>query len=97
MYDQDPDLLLWGLNLLCGDPFTNSEYCATIRNYYDLEEDNQGADCTLENDEFMAHALQQEFLQLTVSEPSESSNSDDEKLQASLLEYDWFGLFSHYL
>jgi len=91
MYDQDPDLLIWTLNLLCGEQFTNSEYCATVRNYCGLEEENQGADCTLENDELMAHALQQEFSQLTVSELSESSNSDEENLQASLLEYEWFG------
>ncbi|KAH7669605.1 Ubiquitinyl hydrolase 1 protein [Dioscorea alata] len=29
MYEQDPDVLQWGLHLLHGDPFANSGYCGT--------------------------------------------------------------------
>lgn len=29
MYEQDPDVLQWGLHLLHGDPFASSGYCGT--------------------------------------------------------------------
>ena len=94
MYDQDPDVLRWGLDLLCGDPFLNSGYCAATTIYYDGEQDNLGTDCAIvQNDELIAHSLQQEFSQFAVSEASGSSRGDDELPHASVLEHDWFGQF----
>ncbi|XP_068645560.1 OVARIAN TUMOR DOMAIN-containing deubiquitinating enzyme 12-like [Aristolochia californica] len=99
-YEQDPDVVRWGLNLLDGgDPFSNSAYCGTIvqhdSNYYD---DEYVRECpfsserpTIENDEILAHALQEEFSHLAVAEASGSSNVGEEHLQASILAQDWFG------
>ncbi|KAG9441853.1 hypothetical protein H6P81_017707 [Aristolochia fimbriata] len=99
-YEQDPDVVRWGLNLLeGGDPFSNSAYCGTITqhdsNYYDEEHVREchfsSERPTIENDEILAHALQEEFSHLAVAEASGSPNAGEEHLQASILAQDWFG------
>ncbi|XP_068640172.1 OVARIAN TUMOR DOMAIN-containing deubiquitinating enzyme 12-like [Aristolochia californica] len=98
-YEQDPDVVQWGLNLLEGaDPFSNSAYCGTITqqdsNYHDEEYAREypfsSEQLTIENDEILAHALQEEFSHLAVAEASGSSNVGEMHLQASILAQDWF-------
>ncbi|XP_077221732.1 OVARIAN TUMOR DOMAIN-containing deubiquitinating enzyme 12-like isoform X2 [Tasmannia lanceolata] len=98
-YEQDPDVVRWGLDLLDGDPSSNYEYCgAATQNadYYDGEyarECHFNTQCaTVENDEIIAHALQEELSQLAVAEASGSSHTGEEHLQASILAQDWLGL-----
>ncbi|PKA58783.1 hypothetical protein AXF42_Ash000876 [Apostasia shenzhenica] len=98
MYEQDPDVLRWGFDLLNGDPFSTTGYCGVNSqnddNFYDdiyVREGNFGADHTsLESDEILAHALQEEFSQLAVAEATGAANTGDEHFQASVLAQDWF-------
>nr|XP_010918682.1 OTU domain-containing protein 5 isoform X1 [Elaeis guineensis]XP_010918684.1 OTU domain-containing protein 5 isoform X1 [Elaeis guineensis]XP_029119781.1 OTU domain-containing protein 5 isoform X1 [Elaeis guineensis]XP_029119782.1 OTU domain-containing protein 5 isoform X1 [Elaeis guineensis] len=97
MYEQDPDIIRWGLHLLQGDPASNSEYCGTdnqndvsvYNGNYTREFRDDGT--TVENDEIIAQALQEEFSQVAVAEASGPSHAGEEKLQASVLAQDWSG------
>ncbi|KAF6167782.1 hypothetical protein GIB67_027560 [Kingdonia uniflora] len=99
-YEQDPDVVRWGLHLLDGDPYSYPGYCGTVTQHdidyydghygreshqYDTERNN------IENDEMIAHALQEELSQLAVTESSGHSVAGQEHLQASILAQDWFG------
>ncbi|XP_020273222.1 OTU domain-containing protein DDB_G0284757-like isoform X3 [Asparagus officinalis] len=98
MYDQDPDILRWGLDILHVEPYPNTSYCgSTAQNdahFYDLgytREGNFGTDhICVENDEIIAHALQEEFSQLAVAEATCPSHAGEEHSQASVLTQDWF-------
>ncbi|KAG1354944.1 putative RuBisCO large subunit-binding protein subunit alpha, chloroplastic [Cocos nucifera] len=97
MYEQDPDIIRWGLHLLQGDPASNSEYCGTdnqndvsvYNGNYTREFRDDGT--TVENDEIIAQTLQEEFSQVAVAEASGPSHAGEEKLQASVLAQDWSG------
>ncbi|MQM07565.1 hypothetical protein Taro_040404, partial [Colocasia esculenta] len=101
MYEQDPDVLRWGLHLLHGhsDPYQNSGYCVnTTQNdtcYYDREYAGEGnfgtGQTTVENDEVIAHALQEEFSQLAIAEASGLAHENEEHVQTSVLTQDWYG------
>lgn len=98
MYDQDPDILRWGLDILHVEEFPNSDYCgSTTQNdahYYEggyMRDDNFGTECIcVENDEIIAHSLQEEFSQLAVAEATGPSHAGEEHSQASVLSQDWF-------
>ncbi|XP_020691868.1 uncharacterized protein LOC110106341 isoform X2 [Dendrobium catenatum] len=98
MYDQDPDVLRWGLHLLQGD-LSNTAYSeATIQsdaNIYQAEysrENSVAIDCTIvENDEIIAHALQEELSQVALAEARGTSPAGEEHMQASVLAQDWLG------
>ncbi|URE38667.1 OTU-like cysteine protease [Musa troglodytarum] len=77
MYEQDPDLVRWGLHLLL-EPPSNSTYCATSSH---SSTDDSGLHCadetgsweardSVENDEVIAHALQEELSQIAMVEAS---------------------------
>lgn len=96
MYDQDSDVIQWGLRLLEGDPPFYSGYYGDInqtdhcyqyvsRDHYDI------SDCShIENDEIIARTLQEEFSQLAVTEASGySSTVGEDHPQASLHPYHW--------
>ncbi|KMZ74170.1 OTU-like cysteine protease family protein, putative, expressed [Zostera marina] len=91
MYDQDPDVVAWGLDLLSGcPPYHNSEYSETIihrddigyNENYTTESIDNTDNCTIENDEVIAHALQEEFSELASVEASDH-------LHASVLAQVW--------
>lgn len=91
MYDQDPDVVAWGLDLLSGcPPYHNSEYSETIihrddigyNENYTMESIDNTDNCTIENDEVIAHALQEEFSELASVEASDH-------LHASVLAQVW--------
>ena len=100
MCEQDPDIFRWGLHHLLGDT-SISDYSGTgdtqdsanniLEGEY-VRESNFGTDYTsVENDEVIAHALQEEFSQVAVAEASGPPHADEEHLKASVLAQDWFG------
>lgn len=99
MYEQDPDVIRWGLHLLQGDPASNSEYCGTANQIdvsvyngnYTRENGFRDDGTTVENDEIIAQALQEEFSQVAVAEASGPSHAGEEKLQASVVAQEWSG------
>lgn len=104
-HGQDPDVVRWGLHLLEGDAFSNSGYCGTVTQndavYYDenyVSNDHQYGTqrSNVENDEIIAHALQEELSQLAVAEASGSSHVKEDHLQASILAQDWLGPSGRY-
>ncbi|KAK9279750.1 hypothetical protein L1049_013432 [Liquidambar formosana] len=99
-YEQDSDVVRWGLQLFDGDPFSNCGYCGTITqedaDYYHgqyLRDDQYETEFSnVENDELIAHALQEELSRLTVAEVPESSLEGAENLQVSIFSHeDWLG------
>ena len=98
-YEQDPDVLQWGLDLLQGDQYSNHGYCGI--NVLDGDgyygggysiEGNFVADCiSIENDEIVTHFLHEEFSRLLVAGVPGLSHADEEHRQASVLARDWFG------
>uniref|UniRef100_A0A5B7AWF5 ubiquitinyl hydrolase 1 n=1 Tax=Davidia involucrata TaxID=16924 RepID=A0A5B7AWF5_DAVIN len=96
-YEQDPDVVRWGLQLFDGDPFSNCGYCGTItqndEDYYHeqyFKEDYYDTGCSnVENDELIAQALQEELSQLSVAEAPGSPHEGVEHLQASFYPPDW--------
>jgi len=99
MCEQDPDIFRWGLHHLLGD-MSISDYSGTatqnsaniLEGEY-VRESNYGMDhAAVENDEVIAHALQEEFSQVAVVEASGPPHADEEHLKASVLAQDWFGM-----
>ncbi|XP_042475937.1 OVARIAN TUMOR DOMAIN-containing deubiquitinating enzyme 12-like [Macadamia integrifolia] len=99
-YEHDPDVVRWGLHLLEGDLFQNSGYCGAVTQHdtsyyteqYVREDHYDTKHSSVENDEIIAHALQEELSQLAVAEASGTSNAaGEEQLQASILAQDWLG------
>ncbi|RWR72273.1 OTU domain-containing protein [Cinnamomum micranthum f. kanehirae] len=103
-YEQDPDVVRWGLHLLDGDPYSNSGYCGNASehdtNLYNGENASDSLytteHTTVENDEILAYALQEELTHLAVAEASGSSQAGEEHLQESILAQDWFGPSTSY-
>ncbi|GMG99420.1 hypothetical protein Nepgr_001260 [Nepenthes gracilis] len=71
--EMDPDVVRWGLNLLCVHP----------TGYWEKVSAN------VENDEIIAHALQEELSRVAASEASGSSDEGEKQLQGSILAQDW--------
>ena len=96
-YEQDPDVVRWGLQLFDSDPYFNCGYGGTVTSdnldYYhgqNFKEDHYGFDiCNIENDELIAHALQEELSQLAVAEAPESPHGGEDNLQISVFEQDF--------
>ncbi|KAK0604876.1 hypothetical protein LWI29_020466 [Acer saccharum] len=96
-YEQDPDVVRWGLQLFDSDPYFNCGYGGTVTSdnldYYhgqNFKEDHYDFDfCNIENDELIAHALQEELSQLAVAEAPESPHGGEENLQICVFEQDF--------
>ncbi|KAJ8467863.1 hypothetical protein OPV22_030415 [Ensete ventricosum] len=96
MYEQDPDLVRWGLHLLL-EPPSNSGYCATSshnstndsRLHCADESGSSEARDSVENDEVIAHALQEQLSQIAIAEASGPSLVTEEQLQESVLTQNW--------
>lgn len=97
-YEQDSDIHHWGFDFLHCDLFSVPPYCGGTSqqdsSFYDTsyvgESDIDPECATIENDEIIAHALQEELSQLAVAEASGSTHAEDECLQVSVLTQDWF-------
>jgi hypothetical protein len=97
MCEQDPDVLKWGLNFLDVDQMFSSSYYVDTNNtdihiseeqylrdsQHDIEFNN------VENDEIIAHTLQEELSRLSVAE-TESSQVVEQQFQASKNIDDWY-------
>jgi len=97
IYEQDSDVIQWGLRLLDGDPPYYSGYYGDaiiqsndgyhghyVRDHYDI------SDCShVESDEMIARTLQEEFSQLAVTEATEYSHGGEEHLHNSVDEHPW--------
>ncbi|KAJ9181559.1 hypothetical protein P3X46_009679 [Hevea brasiliensis] len=95
IYEQDSDVIQWGLRLLDGDlPFYSGYYGGSvqigddyhghyIRDHYDI------SDCA--DDEIIARRMQEKFSQLAIAEASGYSPAREEHLQTSIHEHDWHG------
>ncbi|KAG5515545.1 hypothetical protein RHGRI_036551 [Rhododendron griersonianum] len=98
-YEQDPDVVRWGLQLFEGDPYSNCGYYGSLTenntDYYhaqDFKEVQYDVGCNnVEDDEFIALALQEQLSQLSVSEASGSPTDGEEKVQAPFYLHDWLG------
>lgn len=98
-YEQDPDIVRWGLDLLVGYPCSHYGYCGPATqldvNIHDggyIGECHYGMEChSVENAEVAAHASQEELSQFAVVEASESSQ-EEEHFQASDIAQDWLSL-----
>ncbi|CAN6716076.1 unnamed protein product [Malus baccata var. baccata] len=99
-HEYDSDIVQWGIRLFGRDPVCNSSYYygdmiqrdsndidheECIRSHYDTESNN------VENDEIIAHTLQEEFSRLSVREASEYSHAGEVQSQASFLADEWHG------
>ena len=95
MYQLDSDFVHW---VLGGDPFYHSAYNSDMIQH-DAGDINHHAhyfrghtetlSSQIENDEVIAHSLQEEFSHLAVAEASEFSHAGEQKLQASSEPHDW--------
>ncbi|XP_074561746.1 OVARIAN TUMOR DOMAIN-containing deubiquitinating enzyme 12-like isoform X2 [Curcuma longa] len=98
MHEQDSEIHRWGFDFLNCDLFSVSPYCGVNTQQDSDFYDNSyvghvgiGTECTtIENDEIIAHALQEELSQLAVAEASGSTHEEEECLQVSVLTQDWF-------
>ncbi|KAM5584203.1 OVARIAN TUMOR DOMAIN-containing deubiquitinating enzyme 12-like [Rosa sericea] len=97
-YEQDPDVVRWGLQLFEGDPYLNCGYCDSVNqdgtNYYPgqyfKDDVVYDADCiNVEYDELIAHALQEELSLLDIEDEPGSESEQVEHLQASVFPQDW--------
>lgn len=96
-HDQDSDVYQWGLRLFESDPYFNCGYTNAITTddgsyYYGLyfKEDHYDAvSCDIENDELIAHALQEELSHLAVAEVHDSPCEGEGNLQGSAFQQDW--------
>ncbi|EXC22889.1 hypothetical protein L484_007498 [Morus notabilis] len=102
-YEQDPDVVRWGLQLFDSDPYSNCGYLGTViqddcdSDYYHQAEyfkqesyDSDSDSRNVENDEVIAHALQEELSQLAIlDEPGSTDEEGIEHLQVSGFSQDW--------
>ncbi|KAK4793224.1 hypothetical protein SAY86_023659 [Trapa natans] len=98
-YEQDPDVVQWGLRFFESDPYSDCSYCNTevqndiscYQGHY-VTEDHYGVQCNdVECDEIIARALQEELSQLAVTETPGSPSEVSEQLQPSIFSQDWNG------
>ncbi|CAK9158520.1 unnamed protein product [Ilex paraguariensis] len=98
-YEQDPDVVRWGLQLFDGDPFSNCGCCGTVTqndtDYYNeqyFKEDQYHMGCSnVEHDELLAHSLQDELSHLSVADAPGSSCEGVTHPQASFYPQEWVG------
>ncbi|KAL0369632.1 UNVERIFIED_CONTAM: OVARIAN TUMOR DOMAIN-containing deubiquitinating enzyme 9 [Sesamum angustifolium] len=97
-YEQDPDVVRWGLQLFDGDPYSNCGYCGSIGQHntdcypgYSLKGYQYDADCSYPGShDLHVNCLQEELSQLSVAEPIKPFQEGAEHLQPSFVSQDWF-------
>ncbi|GFS35506.1 hypothetical protein Acr_00g0040250 [Actinidia rufa] len=99
MYEQDPDVVRWGLQLLdiCrisngGSPGSTIHYNRDLSRVESVREGYCEPKCNaLESDEIIVCAFQEELSRLAAAEASGFSHGGEEHLQESILAQDWRG------
>lgn len=99
-YEPDADVVRWGLHLLDGDSFSNTGHRINATQLSDttlyrgiqiMEPQLPREPTNVENDEIIAHALQEELSHLAAVEASGDPHPTEDHLQASILAQDWLG------
>lgn len=96
MSEPDPDVARWGLYLLDVDHLFSSNYYGDTSHHdvyisheqYSRDNRNDMDTISIENDEIIAHTLQEELSQMSLAEGTEFSNSGD-TWQAFSATQDW--------
>lgn len=95
--EQDPDIFRWGLHHLLGDLSMKDYYGIDVQdgtNICDggyMQENNSHMDhSSVENDEVIAHTLQEEYSNIANAESSRPQHENEEQMQTSVLAQDWF-------
>ncbi|XP_073066418.1 OVARIAN TUMOR DOMAIN-containing deubiquitinating enzyme 12-like [Primulina eburnea] len=97
-YEQDPDVVRWGLRLFDGDPYSNWGYCGSLMQHeadyysgYYSKGYHDDADCSnTGNQELTVNCLDEELLQLSVTEPIKTFQEGVQHPQTSYCSQDWF-------
>ncbi|XP_028756942.1 uncharacterized protein LOC114716168 isoform X3 [Neltuma alba] len=95
--EQDPDVVQWGPQLFDAGPYSTCGYCGAVtlenvgcyHGHYYNEDNYETEFSNTENDELMAHALQQQLSQLAVAEAPTPPDQWEENLQLSTYPHDW--------
>ncbi|GFQ03794.1 rubisco large subunit-binding protein subunit alpha chloroplastic [Phtheirospermum japonicum] len=95
-YEQDPDVVRWGLQLFDGDPYSNCGYCAQhntdcypghyLKGYQYDGNGNYAGD----NNDITINNLHDELSRLSVIEPIKSFQDGVENQQTPFCPQDWF-------
>lgn len=97
-YEQDPDVIRWGLQLFDGDPYSNCGYCGSISQpnadcypgHY-LKGYQYELDCNYAGDQNLnVDSLHEGLSQLSVTEPIKSFQDGMEQHQTPFCSQDWF-------
>ncbi|KAL3530540.1 hypothetical protein ACH5RR_009862 [Cinchona calisaya] len=91
-YEQDPDVVRWGLQLFDGDPYSNSGYCGTIpQNHTGCYENHYATEFSnVEDNQLNANSLQEQFSQFSLTEQPQNFLEGVENAQTSFYQQDWF-------
>lgn len=97
MYQVDPDVVRWGLHLIDVCSLSNDGSPRTVTFYQNdlsLTESVEEGFCTqtpyfVENDEVIAHALQEELSRLAAADASGFASAENELHRDSILDQDW--------
>ncbi|CAK9159657.1 unnamed protein product [Ilex paraguariensis] len=97
IYEQDPDVVRWGLHLLDICSFTDAGSPGIVTCYdedlsqveYVKEDYCEAKHTNVDNDEIIAHAFQEELSRIAAAEASGSSIAGEENQQVSILAQDW--------
>ncbi|KAK6163363.1 hypothetical protein DH2020_000227 [Rehmannia glutinosa] len=97
-YEQDPDVVRWGLQLFDGDPYSNCGYCSSIPQHntdcypgHYLKGYQYDGDCNYAGDhDLNVNNLHEELSQLSIIEPTKSFQEGAENQQNSFCPQDWF-------
>ncbi|KAL3653009.1 hypothetical protein CASFOL_002690 [Castilleja foliolosa] len=98
-YEQDPDVVRWGLQLFDGDPYSNCMYCGSAAHHntdcypghylkgYQYDGDSN---YTGDNNDIAINNLHDELSRLSVNEPIKSFQDGVENQQTPFTPQDWF-------
>ena len=91
-YEQDPDVVRWGLQLFDGDPYSNCGYCSTIpQNNTGCYENHYGSVFSnVEENELAANSLEQQFSYFTLTDQPQDFLQGAENAQTSCYQQQWF-------
>ncbi|XP_027085567.1 uncharacterized protein LOC113771813 isoform X1 [Coffea eugenioides] len=91
-YEQDPDVVRWGLQLFDGDPYSNCGYCSTIpQNNTGCYENHYGSVFSnVEENELAANSLEQQFSYFTLTDQPQDFLQGVENAQTSCYQQQWF-------
>ncbi|XP_057478774.1 OVARIAN TUMOR DOMAIN-containing deubiquitinating enzyme 12-like [Actinidia eriantha] len=104
MCEPDSDVVRWGLHFLDVDQIFNSSYYGDnnqgnvniCHEQYTGYNDYNTQHSNVENDEIIAHALQEEWSQLEIAEASESSHAEEPFQASSITAPDWLSSRNYY-